>query len=129
MIRTRLITVVHGKRRQINLAEGWTGPASLVGNACRKGGERLSFSISSMVRENRAHFQGLGRCSCRLDPGAESSSCATLRRLKQTVLSTAQGRGTHDGYLTLCCLKDVELPTKFSICVSFSSFFFVLPFF
>lgn len=44
------------------------------------------------------------------------------------MLSAAQGRGTHDGYLTLCCLKDVELPTKFSICVSFSSFF-VLPFF
>lgn len=68
------------------------------------------------------------QCSDRVDPGAESSSCATLRRLKQAVLSAAQGRGTHDGYLTLCCLKDVELPTKFSICVSFSSFF-VLPFF
>lgn len=74
------------------------------------------------------HFQGLGQCSGRVDPGAESS-CATSRRLKQTVLSAAQGRGTHDGYLTLCCLKDVELPTKFSICVSFSFFFFVLPFF
>lgn len=75
---------------------------------------------------NRVHFQGLGQCSDRLDPGDESSSCATLRRLKQTMLSAAQGRGTHDGYLTLCCLKDVELPTKFSICVSFSSFFVLL---
>lgn len=74
------------------------------------------------------HFEGLGQGSDRVDPGAESSSCATLRLLKQTVLSAAQGRGTHDGYLTLCCLKDVELPTKFSICVSFFSFF-VLPFF
>lgn len=70
------------------------------------------------------HFQGLGQCSDRLDAGDESSSCATLRRLKQTLLSAAQGRGTHDGYLTLCCLEDVELPTKFSICVSFSFFCF-----
>lgn len=46
----------------------------------------------------------------------------------QTLLSAAQGRGT-DGYLTSCCLKDVELPTEFSVCVSFSFSFFFLLFF
>lgn len=45
------------------------------------------------------------------------SSCA-LRSLKQTLLSAAQGRGT-DVHLTSCCLKDVELPTEFSVCIFF----------
>lgn len=54
-----------------------------------------------------------------------SSSCA-LRSLKQTLLSAAQGRGT-DVHLTSCCLKDVELPTEFSVCIFF--LFFFLPFF
>lgn len=61
---------------------------------------------------------GQGQFSDRSDSGAQSSSSAALSRLKQTLLSAAQGRGT-DGYLYAASKMWNFLPSFVCVFISF----------